>query len=117
MDNKSIIERLSALAQDTRLAAFRLLVRNEPGGLPAGEIARQLGVPHNTMSAHLAVLSRAQLITSRRDSRSIIYRANLASVQDTVRFLLRDCCGGRPEICQPLLDSLAGCTTTIDHDG
>ncbi len=109
MDENEAISIFSALAQDTRLAAFRLLVRHEPEGLPAGEVARLLNVPHNTMSAHLAVSARARLVVSRRQRRSIIYRANLGQVQETVRFLVRDCCGGRPEVCQPLLESLAEC--------
>lgn len=115
MDTKDAIECFSALAQETRLAAFRLLVRHEPEGLPAGEIARLLDVPHNTMSAHLAVLTRAGLAVSQRHSRSIIYRAHLAHVQETVRFLVRDCCGGRPEVCQPLLSSLADSVSAPDN--
>ena len=107
MDETKAIDSFSALAQETRLAAFRLLVRHEPDGLPAGAIARRLDVPHNTMSAHLAVLARAGLVMSQRQSRSIIYRAHLDHVQETIRFLVRDCCDGRPEVCQPLLDSLA----------
>lgn len=115
MDERSAIDRFSALAQETRLAAFRLLVRHEPDGLPAGEIARLLDVPHNTMSAHLAVLTRAGLAVSQRHSRSIIYRAHLANVQETVGFLVRDCCAGHPEVCAPLLDSSADCTPTSDN--
>jgi DNA-binding transcriptional ArsR family regulator len=111
MDDNKAISSFSALAQETRLAAFRLLVRHEPDGLPAGEVARLLNVPHNTMSAHLAVLARAHLVISQRRSRSIIYRANLEHIQETVRFLVRDCCGGRPEVCQPLLESLTDCTS------
>lgn len=106
MDEINAIESFSALAQQTRLSAFRLLVRSEPEGLPAGEIARFLNVPHNTMSTHLAVLTRAHLVESRRESRSIIYRANLNQLQETVGFLVRDCCAGRPDICEPLLKSL-----------
>jgi len=109
MDTQTAIDSFSALAQETRLAAFRLLVRHEREGLPAGEIARLVDVPHNTMSAHLAILTRARLLSSHRASRSIIYRADLAQVQETIRFLVRDCCGGRPEVCEPLLDSLADC--------
>lgn len=116
MDENTAIGCFSALAQQTRLAAFRLLVRHEPAGLPAGEIARLLDVPHNTMSAHLAVLTRAGLALSQRHSRSIIYRADLAHVQETVRFLVRDCCAGRPEVCQPLLDSLADGPYTKDAE-
>ena len=109
MDEREIIDRFSALAQETRLAAFRLLVRHEPEGLPAGEIARLLEVPHNTMSAHLAVLVRSGLAVSQRQSRSVIYRAHLDHIQETVRYLVSDCCAGHPEICEPLLNSLAKC--------
>lgn len=114
MDEKDAIARFSALAQDTRLAAFRLLVQHEPDGVPAGEIARLLDVPHNTMSAHLAVLTRAGLAVSHRQSRSIIYRADLTCIEQTVQFLVRDCCNGRPEVCQPLLKSLADCVLAPD---
>lgn len=112
MDEIGAIGCFSALAQDTRLAAFRLLVRHEPDGLAAGEVARLLDVPHNTMSAHLAVLVRARLAVSRRRSRSMIYRANLDRMRDAVQFLLRDCCGARPEVCGPLLAAL---TTGADE--
>lgn len=102
MDESNAIDCFSALAQDTRLAAFRLLVRHEPTGLPAGDVARLLDVPHNTLSSHLAVLARAGLVMAERQSRSIIYRANLARVQDTVAFLISDCCAGHPEVCDGL---------------
>lgn len=86
MDIHEAIDSLAALSQETRLKAFRLLVRAEPEGLAAGEIARRLSVPHNTMSAHLAVLSRAGLIVSQRRSRSIIYRANLGHMNKTSNY-------------------------------
>jgi DNA-binding transcriptional ArsR family regulator len=81
MDASTTILALSALAQDTRLETFRLLVAKEPDGVPAGELARLAGVPQNTMSAHLAVLARAGLVTGERRSRSIIYRADLARLR------------------------------------
>lgn len=109
MDTNNAIDIFAALAQATRQEAFRLLVAHEPEGLPAGEIARLLAVPHNTMSSHLAVLARAGLVRSERQSRSIIYRADLEAIRETVQFLVQDCCGGRPDICQPLLDSLQPC--------
>ncbi len=87
MESESAILALAALAQSTRLETFRLLVRHEPDGLPAGEIADALAVPANTMSAHLGVLSRAGL------------------------FLLKDCCQGRAELCEPLLAELNPCRT------
>ena len=99
----------AALSQDTRLKAFRLLVSHEPEGLPAGEIARQLGVPHNTMSAHLAVLARAGWVVSQRQSRQIIYRASLSHMDSVIQFLLQDCCAGHPELCASLIESLSGC--------
>ncbi|WNK20279.1 metalloregulator ArsR/SmtB family transcription factor [Halomonas piscis] len=110
METSKALEIFSALSQETRLEAFRLLVRHEPEGLPAGEIARQLEVPHNTMSAHLSVLSRTGLVLSRRQSRSIIYRANLNHMQETIRFLVNDCCAGHPEVCDPLAASLIDCS-------
>ena len=107
MESEDGIRALAALAQPTRLEAFRLLVRNEPGGLPAGEIAKALAAPANTVSAHLGVLSRAGLISSERRSRSIVYRADLERVRGLVLFLLKDCCQGRSELCGPLLTDLA----------
>ena len=109
MESEPAILALSALAQSTRLEAFRLLVRHEPNGLAAGEISDRLAVPPNTMSAHLGVLSRAGLVTSERRSRSIVYRADLDRVRDLVLFLLQDCCEGRADLCQPLLAALAPC--------
>jgi DNA-binding transcriptional ArsR family regulator len=109
MDHEQTILAFAALAQSTRLEAFRLLIEQEPHGLPAGEVARRLAVPHNTMSSHQAVLSRANLIRSERHSRSIIYRANLDQVRELATFLLKDCCGGRPEVCAPVLADLNAC--------
>ena len=100
---------LGALAQPTRLDTFRLLVRHEPDGLAAGEIARQLDVPQNTMSSHLAILQRAQLVRSTRNSRSITYRAELDTLRALMLFLAQDCCGGRAELCAPLIADLAPC--------
>ena len=109
METESALFVLAALSQSTRLETFRLLVRHEPEGLPAGEIANQLGVPANTMSAHLGVLSRAGVVTSERRGRSINYRADLDRLSDLVLFLLKDCCGGRADLCEPLLKELAPC--------
>jgi ArsR family transcriptional regulator, arsenate/arsenite/antimonite-responsive transcriptional repressor len=106
MESNEAVSGFGALAQVTRLSALRLLVQNEPHGLPAGEVARQLDVPQNTLSTHLSVLSHAGLITSLREGRSIIYRARLEQIQTLVLHLLRDCCNGRPELCGPLADDL-----------
>lgn len=83
---------LGALAQESRLAVFRLLVRRGPAGLPAGEIGERVGVPPTTLSFHLAQLSHAGLVTSRRDGRSILYAANYSGMQDLMGFLLENCC-------------------------
>jgi DNA-binding transcriptional ArsR family regulator len=109
MDDEAAIFAFAALAQGTRLEAFRVLVAAAPEGLPAGEIARRLAVPHNTLSSHLTILSRAGLIVSERRSRSIHYRADLDRVRTLATFLLENCCGGRPEVCGPLPAELAPC--------
>ena len=109
MEKEDAILAFSALAQSTRLDVFRLLVEHEPEGLAAGEIARRLAVPHNTMSAHLSVLSRAGLISAERHSRSIVYRVDVAAVSQLTTYLLKECCGGRPEICAPLIAELTPC--------
>lgn len=85
---------LSALAQDHRLALFRLLVQIGPDGLAAGSIAEALAIPASSLSFHLAHLTRAGLIDQRRESRSLIYTANFAAMNDLVAFLTENCCGG-----------------------
>jgi ArsR family transcriptional regulator len=113
MNRNAAIDVLSALAQPTRLEAFRLLVRQGPDGLPAGEIGRRLDVPHNTMSTHLAILARAGLLSVQRHSRSMIYRVNLEAVRQLVVFMLQDCCNGRPDLCTPLIEAIArSCSTS-----
>ena len=109
MDTKNAIAALAALAQPTRLDTFRLLVAREPEGVPVGELARMVDVPQNTMSTHLAILTRAGLIIGERRSRSIIYRANLDRFRQIALFLLKDCCGGRAELCAPLIAELTSC--------
>ena len=103
MVSDSAILALGALAQGTRLDAFRLLVRHEPEGLAAGEVAKALDVPQNTMSVHLATLARAGLIRSERRGRIINYRADLDQLKALTLFLVKDCCGGKAELCAPLM--------------
>ena len=105
MDETAAVEAFAALAQDTRLRVFRLLLQHGPGELPAGEIARRIGTPANTMSTHLAILTRAGLIQARRESRQVFYGVELAGIRALVAFLVEDCCGGRPGACAPLLDA------------
>jgi ArsR family transcriptional regulator, arsenate/arsenite/antimonite-responsive transcriptional repressor len=109
MDSSAAILALAALAQPTRLDVFRLLVKREPHGLAAGDIAKTLAVPHNTMSSHLSILARTALISSERHGRSIVYRANLATLQSVTLFLLQDCCGGEPALCASLIESIKPC--------
>jgi DNA-binding transcriptional ArsR family regulator len=104
---------LSALAHEGRLRIFRMLVQAGVMGLPAGEIARALGTPPNSLSANLNVLAHAGLVRSRRQGRSIIYTAEYDRMRDLLGFLMEDCCGGSPEICSPL----AGVLRTAECDG
>lgn len=109
MDAKTAVAALGALAQTTRLDSFRLLVRHGPDGLAAGEVARQLDAPQNTVSAHLAILTRAGLLRSERQSRSVIYRADLDALKGLMLFLVKDCCAGSPDLCAPLIAELTPC--------
>jgi len=102
MDESTATAALGALAQATRLAAFRTLIEAGQGGLAAGELAETLGTPHNTLSSHLAILARAGLVRSRREGRSVRYAVDSAGVRGLLRFLVGDCCNGRPEMCAPL---------------
>ncbi len=101
MKKIAVIQALSALAQDTRLDIFRLLVQGGPEGLAAGEIAERLELPSPTLSFHLNQLRFAGLVISRRESRSIIYSANYKTMNDLLTYLTESCCGGRPELCAP----------------
>ncbi|MCK0538363.1 ArsR/SmtB family transcription factor [Alcanivorax quisquiliarum] len=107
MDTNAALDSFAALSQETRLKAFQLLVRHEPEGLPAGQLARLLAVPHNTLSAHLGVLARAGWVLAERQGRSIIYRAHMAHMKQVIRFLVRDCCDGHPDACEPLLPRMS----------
>ena len=101
MKKSTVIAALGALAQETRLDIFRMLVQKGPEGLPAGEIGSRLAQPSPTMSFHLNQLRFAGLVTSRRESRSIIYSANFKAMNDLLGYLTENCCGGRPELCSP----------------
>lgn len=109
MESELATEAFAALSQTTRLDAFRLIVEHEPNGLAAGDVARLIGVPANTMSTHLGILTRAGLISFTRQSRNIIYRAEIDRVRELASFLVSDCCGGRPELCEPLVAEFTPC--------
>jgi DNA-binding transcriptional ArsR family regulator len=99
METSDAIAALAALAQPTRLAAYRMLIAAEPDGLASGDLARGLRIPANTLSTHASVLARAGLVVGERDSRSVIYRANPGRVAELADFLTRGCCGGHPAKC------------------
>jgi ArsR family transcriptional regulator, arsenate/arsenite/antimonite-responsive transcriptional repressor len=109
MDKQFALIAFDALSQETRLDALRLLIQAGPGGLPAGEIGERLGIRQNTMSVNLKILAQAGLITSLRDGRIIRYAASFNAIQALVLFLMQDCCGGRKELCQPVLDQMRCC--------
>ncbi|TNE43771.1 MAG: ArsR family transcriptional regulator [Sphingomonadales bacterium] len=119
MEIKTAIVALSALAHEGRLSVFRMLVQAGTTGVSAGEIARRLGVPSNTLSANLNVLSNAALIDSRREGRTIIYTACYDRMTELLGFLVEDCCQSASEICTPLAQVVnrAACCATNVEDG
>jgi ArsR family transcriptional regulator, arsenate/arsenite/antimonite-responsive transcriptional repressor len=110
---------LAALGQPIRLEIFRSLIRKEPKGLPAGEIAEMIGCPHNTLSSHLSILARSGLVQGLRVGRTIVYRADIEGMQRLIGFLANDCCDGHPEICNLVIvgsDPGCGCGPTKRAD-
>ena len=103
MNPQRAIESFTALAQESRLAVFRLLVREQPNGLPVGEISRRLSIVPSTLSGHLGVLRRVGLLRSTRHQREIHYAANLEAMGDLIRFMLEDCCEGQVSNCEEIL--------------
>lgn len=112
METKMAIGALAALAQDSRLAVFRLLVQIGPSGMAATKIADQLGVPSSSLSFHLKELTHAGLIVPRQDGRFVIYSANFSTMNALVAFLTESCCGGNP--CTPLPAQVCAGATTPD---
>jgi DNA-binding transcriptional ArsR family regulator len=102
MKRPRAIAALASLAQETRLEIFRLLVQKGPEGLPAGAIGERLGLPSPTLSFHLSHLKHTGLVKSRRQSRSIIYSADFATMMGLMAYLTENCCGGRSELCAPV---------------
>lgn len=107
MEKKDALAAFAALSQSTRLDVFRLLVQVGEVGMSAGEIAAALDVRQNTLSANLSVLLHAGLVRNLREGRSIRYFADTDGLRGLLGFLLQDCCGGRPEICDPLIKDIA----------
>ncbi len=107
MDKSDALKAFDALSQGTRLDVFRLLVQAGADGMLAGEIGEHLDVRQNTMSTNLAILLNAGLIKNAREGRSVRYFADLEGVRGLLGFLMEDCCGGKPELCQSLIEQIA----------
>ncbi|TIQ32520.1 MAG: helix-turn-helix transcriptional regulator [Mesorhizobium sp.] len=103
MDERQALTAFGALSQETRLRLLRLLVVAGPEGIAAGSLAEQVAVSPSNVSFHLKELERAGLVSARRDARSIVYSAEYDALSGLIRFLMEDCCSGRPEICAPAL--------------
>jgi ArsR family transcriptional regulator len=112
METRPATEAFAALAQEHRLAVFRLLVREGPNGLSAGDIAERIAIPPSTLSHHLAHLERAGLLRSRRIERRIFYAVDIEGTRRLVAFLTEDCCQGHPELC----GYASGGACRDDHD-
>lgn len=102
MEERQALLAFGALSQETRLRILRLLVIAGPAGVPAGRIAEKMEASPSNVSFHLKELERAGLLAARRESRSIVYSAEYGSLAALIRFLMEDCCSGRPEICAPV---------------
>jgi len=109
MDKLNVLAAFSALSQQTRLDVFRLLVKAGAEGALSGEIGDRLAVRQNTMSANLTILLNAGLVVKKRQGRTIRYFVDFEAVRVLLAFLMEDCCGGNPELCQPVIDEIA-CT-------
>ncbi len=109
MTEDEAIDALAALAQPSRMAVFRVLVRNGPDGLSAGEIARRLDIVPSTLSGHLSILKQNGLVEARRQQREIHYAARLCTIGEIVDFLLSDCCNGQLEHCSEIVSLLHRC--------
>jgi DNA-binding transcriptional ArsR family regulator len=108
MELKDAVTALGALAQETRLSVFRLLVEAGPQGVPAGQIGEMLAVPPATLSFHLKELSHAGLATSRQDGRFIYYAADFERMAALMTFLTRNCCQGMPQECLTVVETALG---------
>jgi len=116
MENASAAQAFSALAHESRLAVFRLLVREGPDGLAAGEIAEIIGLTATALSFHLKELERAGLVLSRRDGRYIRYSLNAGGIRELVGFLVADCCSGQPALCGVLPPQQGWCAEGREKD-
>lgn len=113
MEERQALSAFGALSQETRLRILRHLVVAGAEGIPAGTLAERVEVSPSNVSFHLKELERAGLVSQRREARSIIYTAEFDALSGLIRFLMEDCCSGRPEICAPAL-SAPCCTTATE---
>jgi len=109
MEMSQSVEVLAALAQETRLAVFRLLVQQGPGGMAAGDIGERLDLAPATLSFHLATLRHAGLVAPRRDGRQVFYSACYDAISELMGFLMENCCQGHPRACAFLDDGPLRC--------
>lgn len=107
MKSSDAVSALAALAQDHRLAVYRMLVKRGPEGMSAGEIAGALRIPASSLSFHLAQLNHVGLVIQRRESRSLIYSADFDRMNGLLAYLVEDCCQGRPEVCAPMAETVS----------
>lgn len=117
MEMSNALDALQALAQPARLALYRLLVQVGPQGLAAGDIARQLNLPPSSLSTQLRILTDGGLVRCQRQGRSLIYSADLAGMARLLEWLMQDCCGGKPELCNPVIARLrCDCPSEMTHE-
>ncbi len=109
MKTGDALSMLAALSHPTRLSAFKLLVEHEPVGLATGRLVEASGLTQSTFSTHLAVLAKAGLVTADKQGRQQVQRASISALRDLMLFLAKDCCKGRPDLCEPLLAELTCC--------
>lgn len=109
METRTALSMLAALSHPTRLEAFRLLVEYEPNGVSTGKLVEASALSQSTFSTHLAVLAKAGLVTADKQGRQQIQRASIPALRDLMLFLAKDCCKGRPDLCEPLLAELTCC--------
>ncbi|WP_282610743.1 helix-turn-helix transcriptional regulator [Pelagibius sp. Alg239-R121] len=107
MDTKYALNAFAALSQETRLEVFRLLVQAGERGMLSGEIGERLDVRQNTMSTNLSILLNAGLVRNEREGRAVRYFADYDGMRGLLGYLMEDCCGGKPELCQPTIDQIA----------
>jgi DNA-binding transcriptional ArsR family regulator len=110
MEHKQIVTRLAALAHESRLSVYRMLVQRGPDGLTPGVMAEQLGIAPSSLSFHLKELAHAELVSIRQDGRKLVYAANFAVMNNLVAYLSENCCGGNP--CTPVATDVCGATCT-----